>query len=172
MRVVGGSAKGRLLRAPKGQLTRPTSDRVREAIFSMVASRVDLDGLVVADLFAGSGAMGIEALSRGAAEALFVDETAAAVQTVKENLATAGFEGSVIRADVARHLRSASLRFDVVFADPPYAWDGWQELFDCLDTTLVVAESDRELDPGPAWQVLKVRRYGDTVVTLAMRQAR
>lgn len=174
VRVVAGIAKGRRLVAPKGTATRPTSDRVREAIFSMVGSRVDLEGARVADLFAGSGAMGIEALSRGAAEVLFLDSGAAAVRAIESNLNATGLNAtslafSVIRADVLGHLLTNRQHFDAAFVDPPYAWDGWAELFDCLDAGLVVAESDHPLEPDGRWRVLKVARYGDTVVTLAQR---
>ncbi len=167
VRVVAGILKGRRLVAPKGTATRPTSDRVREAIFSMVGSRVDLEGARVADLFAGSGAMGIEALSRGATEALFLDSGAAAVQAIESNLSTTGLAGRVIRGDVLGYLRTNPEHFDAAFVDPPYAWEGWAELFECLDAGLVVAESDQPLEPGGQWRVLKVARYGDTVVTLA-----
>ena len=167
MRVVAGSAKGRRLVAPKGTATRPTSDRVREAIFAMLGSRIDLEGAAVADLFAGSGAMGIEALSRGAASATFVDSSADAVRAIKANLTATGFDGEVVRSDVLRYTHGHGGRFDVVFADPPYAWDAWDELLENLDTTLVVAESDRPMEVSEPSRVLKVARYGDTVVTLA-----
>jgi 16S rRNA (guanine966-N2)-methyltransferase len=171
MRVVAGVAKGRRLAAPKGRGTRPTSDRVREAIFAMVASRVDLEGTTVADLFAGSGAMGIEALSRGAGHATFVDESEEAVRTIRANLRALDLEAAVVRADVIGHLQRRPQRFGVAFVDPPYAWDGWNDLFGCLDAALVVAESDRSLAPGDRWRVLKERRHGDTVVTLAEHAA-
>jgi len=133
----------------------------------MVGSRTDLEGASVADLFAGSGAMGIEALSRGAAAARFVDTGAEATRAIEANLKTTGLSGDVVRADVVRHLREQSVRFDVAFADPPYAWDGWGELFEVLAADLLVTESNRPIEPAEGWRVLKVSRYGDTVVTLA-----
>lgn len=167
MRVVGGTARGRRLRAPAGEGIRPTADRVREAIFNMVGSRTSLEGGHVADLFAGTGAMGIEALSRGAAVATFVDRDPEAAATIRANLAATGVEGgTVVRADVLRFLHTAP-GFDIAFVDPPYAFDRWGELFGLLRARLVVAESDRVIDPGEGWEVLKTRRYGSTVVTLA-----
>src|SRR5438105_4260490 len=104
MRVIAGTAKGRRLQSPPGRQTRPTSDRVREAIFSSLESLGAVKGAAVLDLFAGSGALGIEALSRGAAPATFVDEDARAVTVVRANLEAAGFTATVIRSDALRYL--------------------------------------------------------------------
>lgn len=103
VRVIAGISRGRIIRAPSGTVTRPTADRVREAIFDILANVVDLDGARVADLFAGSGAMGIEALSRGAGSVVFVDRDPAALKVVRSNLAAAGLEDAqteIVRADV------------------------------------------------------------------------
>lgn len=170
MRVVTGIAKGRRLVAPRGDSTRPTSDLVREAIFNTLGSHLDLEGVRVADLFAGTGALGIEALSRGARSAEFVDADRAAVAAIRQNLAATGLEGGVVhRSDVSRWLRGRAPdlpAFDVVFADPPYAFTGWHELLERLPARLAVLESDREIDPGSGWRVLRSKRYGSTVVTL------
>jgi 16S rRNA (guanine966-N2)-methyltransferase len=168
MRVVSGVARGRRLVAPAGLDTRPTSDRVREAIFSMLASLGGLDDVRVVDLFAGSGAMGIEALSRGAAHATFVETSAAALACIDTNLTATGLgeRATVLRADATTFAGTV----DIAFVDPPYAFDGWDSLFDTVDAGLVVAESDRELSVGAKWLVNKVRRYGSTVVTLAQRK--
>src|SRR4051794_14058544 len=151
MRVIAGQWGGRPLRAPRGSAVRPTSDRVREALFSILAARVP--GARVLDLFAGSGALGIEALSRGAAAATFVDSEDAAIRAVKANLATVGAEAEVRRADARRFLGSASgaaRQYDLVFLDPPYRLA--RDLGDVLTAALpavlapgaaVVAESDR-----------------------------
>ena len=169
MRVVAGTARGRRLEAPRGHTVRPTSDRVREAVLNMVTSRVDLAGATVLDLFAGTGAMGIEALSRGAAAATFVDEDRAAVAAIRANLAATRVEGGrVVRADVLRFLAEGAPAVDVAFVDPPYAFDRWAEVFARLQAGLVVAESDRDLEPGAGWEVLKWKRHGTTVVTLAV----
>lgn len=167
MRVVAGAAKGRRLQAPDGRDTRPTSDRVREAIFSTLESMDAVQGSSVLDLFCGSGALGIEALSRGAGAATFVDSDPAAVSTVRANLASTGLANSeVIRADAVRWLDEGT-RFDVAFIDPPYAFDGWDEVFSRVRAELVVAESDRMLDVPAPWVVVREKRYGGTVVQLA-----
>ncbi|MBU6166904.1 MAG: 16S rRNA (guanine(966)-N(2))-methyltransferase RsmD [Alphaproteobacteria bacterium] len=120
MRIIAGRWRGRAIAAPPGLATRPTSDRVREAVFSMLASRLgSFDGLDVLDLFAGSGAMGLEALSRGAGSACFIDHDAAAVQAIRANLATLGTAASVRQSPVAS-LGPAPRGHHLVFLDPPY----------------------------------------------------
>ena len=121
MRVVAGQWRGRPLAAPKGDATRPTADRIREALFSMLTSRLgSFEGLAVADLFAGSGALGIEALSRGAASCLFVEQDRAAVDALKANLATLGARADV-RATSVMALGPAPAPLDIIMMDPPYA---------------------------------------------------
>jgi 16S rRNA (guanine966-N2)-methyltransferase len=125
MRIIAGSARGRRLKSAPGAEVRPTADRVKEALFSILASRFDLDGAAVLDLFAGTGALGIEALSRGARRAVFVEHRGATVATLLENLRACGFEdrAELRRADVARALRDLAERgerFDGILADPPY----------------------------------------------------
>lgn len=120
MRVIAGTWRGRQLVAPKGDATRPTADRTREALFSMLTSRLgSFEGLAVADLFAGSGALGIEALSRGAASCLFVEQDRAAIDALRANLARLGATGDV-RAMSVLGLGAASAPLDVVMLDPPY----------------------------------------------------
>jgi 16S rRNA (guanine966-N2)-methyltransferase len=174
MRVIAGQWGGRRLQAPAGAATRPTSDRVREALFSILGERVA--GARVLDLFAGSGALGIEALSRGAAEATFVDSSPAAVKAVRANLEALGAEADVRRADAHVFLRGASgagRHYDLVFLDPPYrlAERLGRELSEALTAVLtpgglVVSESDRRsvlhLDITPTDE----RRYGDTVIRI------
>ncbi|HVF95280.1 MAG TPA: 16S rRNA (guanine(966)-N(2))-methyltransferase RsmD [Sphingomonas sp.] len=121
MRVIAGQWRGRPLVAPKGEATRPTADRTREALFSMLTSRLgSFDGLAVADLFAGSGALGIEALSRGAASCLFVEQDRAAVDALKANLAKLGARADV-RAGSVMALGPAPAPLDLILMDPPYA---------------------------------------------------
>jgi 16S rRNA (guanine966-N2)-methyltransferase len=165
MRVVGGSARGRPLRPPRGTDVRPTSDRTRESIFNVVMSLGGVEGAQVLDLFAGTGALGIEALSRGAEHATFVDRDVALVQF---NLDAVGLaeRATVTRADVLRWLESAP-PVDIAFADPPYVFDDWPTLLARLDTALVVIESDRPIDPGDRWRVLRTKQYGSTVVVVA-----
>jgi 16S rRNA (guanine966-N2)-methyltransferase len=174
MRVVAGAHGGRRLVAPPGDATRPTSDRVREALFSVLGPSVQ--GARVLDLFAGSGALGIEALSRGAASAVFVDRAPRAIAAVRANLTALGIEAEVHRIEARAWLRTASARsdaYDLVFLDPPYRRAGelGRELSEGLAAVLapgarVVTESDRrdplELDlPAP-----DERRYGDTVIRI------
>ena len=171
MRVVAGTLGGRTLRAPKGSETRPTSDRVREALFSILAS---VDGAHVLDLFAGSGALGIEALSRGAAKATFVDSAAAAVAPVRQNLAALGLQAEVLQMPALRALTCtpvAERQYDLVFLDPPYRMAS--SLGPQLSTTLppilsqgarVVVESDRRAPLSLDMTLLRERQYGDTLI--------
>ena len=170
VRVVAGTAKGRKLTAPPGRDVRPTSDRVREAVFSSLVSMDAVEGASVLDLFAGSGALGIEALSRGAATATFVDDDPQAVATVEANLVATGLDGgTVVRADALRWLESAP-RLDLALVDPPYEFAAWDQLLGRLRAGVLVAESDHELDLGAGWGVVRIKRYGGTVVTLAARE--
>src|SRR4051812_21340732 len=119
MRIIAGRWRGRPILAPAGQATRPTSDRTREALFSMLASRIgSFEGLAVADLFAGSGALGLEALSRGAAACTFVETDRNAIEAIRRNLAALGADADIVAApaDLAR----IPAQLDVAFLDPPY----------------------------------------------------
>lgn len=168
MRVIAGSSRGRPLRAPAGDGTRPTSDRVRESIFDVLGSLIDLEGAAVADLFAGSGAMGIEALSRGAASVTFVDSSLPAVRAVKANVTGTGFEEAsieVVRAEVLDWLRRPH-RFDLALCDPPYAFCDWADLLDRLQAQMAVLESDRPPEVPATWEIIKNKRYGGTLVTV------
>jgi 16S rRNA (guanine966-N2)-methyltransferase len=144
---------------------RPTSDRAREAIFNSLTSLGALEDAVVLDLFAGTGAMGIEALSRGAASATFVERDRAALATIRSNLQALGFEGRVVPGDAVVHAARVGA-VDVAFVDPPYAFDQWDELLAHLDAQVAVLESDHAVDVADGWRVLKVKRFGGTVVTL------
>ncbi len=168
MRVVAGTAKGRKLQAPTQGALRPTSDRVREAMFDMLMSLDVVVGATVADLFAGTGALGIEALSRGASSAVLVEQDRAALDALNVNLVTTGLyaRATVVNADVLSWIGTAA-PVDLAFIDPPYAFTGWPELLAGLDAGLVVAESDREIDLADAWKVLRTKHYGGTVVTMA-----
>ena len=121
MRVISGKARGITLMTPKGEHTRPTADRVKEALFSII--QFDLPGAKVLDLFGGTGQLGIEALSRGAKHAVFVDSREDACSLIKENLKRAKLEteASVIRSDYLQYLNRCTDRFDIVLLDPPYA---------------------------------------------------
>ena len=121
MRVITGKARGVVLKTPKGMQTRPTADRVKEALFSII--QYDVPGARVLDLFAGTGQLGIEALSRGATSAVFIDESANACALVKENLTKTRLidNTKIIRSDYAAYLKGCKEKFDIIFLDPPYA---------------------------------------------------
>jgi 16S rRNA (guanine(966)-N(2))-methyltransferase RsmD len=176
MRVIAGRLGGRRLKAPRGTVTRPTSDRVRESVFALLG---ECDGARVLDLFAGAGGLGIEALSRGAARAVFVDRDGRALRALKANLATLEIvcnAAEVRRADALAALRSARVRqetYDLVFIDPPYGqahvWG--PELSTVLPQLLapaarVVVESDRRAPLELQLPVELQRRYGDTLITI------
>lgn len=172
MRVVAGELRGRRLVTPPGSDTRPTSDKVRQAVFNALESAGLVEGAVVADLFAGSGAMGIEALSRGAASCTFVERDRAALAALRANL------DSLRLADRARVLAGDATaqvpqlrNIDLVIADPPYRFDGWEGLLGAVDAEHIIAESDHEIAPNDAWEVLRTRRYGRTVITWLQRVA-
>ena len=122
MRIIAGEWRGRKLAAPKGDATRPTADRARETLFAMLTSRLgDFDGLQIADLFAGSGALGLEALSRGAAHCLFVENDRAALDVIRANITALGAQAKTrVEAGSATQLRAANRPLDLILADPPY----------------------------------------------------
>jgi 16S rRNA (guanine966-N2)-methyltransferase len=170
MRVIAGTAKRRQLRVPDIDGLRPTSDRVREAMFDILASRGVIEGASVLDAFAGSGALGIEALSRGAASVCFVESERRALAAIRTNLAATGFEKApgvrVVRSDVTAFLTEGDTRFDLAFVDPPYAFDGWEGLLALLRADTAVLESSRPVSVPAGFAVLREYRYGGTLVTL------
>lgn len=169
MRIVAGDLRGRRLVAPAAAATRPTTDKVREAVFNALASLdVVVDARVV-DLYAGSGALGIEALSRGAAHCTFVERDRGAVRAIDENIATLGV-GDRSRVVVGDGIASAAqLPADLVFADPPYGFDDWPRLLRAVRAALVVAEADAEVPAPIGWEQGRVKRYGRTWVTFLHR---
>jgi 16S rRNA (guanine966-N2)-methyltransferase len=170
LRVVAGRYKGRRLRAPAGRATRPTADRVREALFSILGP---VEGLGVLDLFAGSGALGIEALSRGAAAATFVDSDPRAVAAVRANLDAIGVDAPVHRRDALAFLARGDQTYDLVFLDPPYSSPARlaERLTELLpralsDAARIVSESDKR-NPLPLGLPLEDERtYGDTRIAI------
>lgn len=145
---------------------------MREAVFDVLSAMDRIEGSVVLDLFAGSGALGIECLSRGAESAVMVDHAPAAVAAIRQNLAVLGADGeraTVVRADALSYAAGAA-RFDLVLADPPYGFERWSELLERLvsRTGLLVAETSASpWSPGDGWETVKVKRYGGTVVSIA-----
>ena len=174
MRVIAGTYGGRRLQAPPGTDTRPTADRVREALFSILGDRVQ-DARVL-DLFAGSGALAIEALSRGAREATLVDNAAPAIRAITANLETLEADATVVRAEARRFLGGASRSghsYDLVFLDPPYrlAASLGSDLSAALAAVVapggtVVAESDRRAPLEVDLPLEDERRYGDTLIRI------
>jgi 16S rRNA (guanine966-N2)-methyltransferase len=170
MRIVAGSRKGARIYAPRGRDTRPTSDRVREAVFAILGS---VEGAEVLDLFAGSGALGLEALSRGAATATFVETDPTAVKAIERNLEKLGLDGRIVRSDAARYLARTDERYDVVLVDPPY------EMVESLRMPLaehlprvlavggsVVFETAAGVEPELPFRVRSTRRHGSTQLTV------
>ena len=167
MRIVAGTARGRRLVVPKGTSTRPTTDRVREAVFNTLFSLDAIEDLTYCDLFAGSGALGLEALSRGAARVTFVERDRDALAALRTNITTLGFgdRSTVVTGESLGWLRSAP-HHDVVLADPPYGFKAWVELLETADAAIIVAESNGPVQPVGRWQTRRERRYGSTVVTI------
>jgi 16S rRNA (guanine966-N2)-methyltransferase len=170
VRVVAGEFRGRRLTAPRGQRTRPTADRVREALFSMLG---DVTGARVLDLYAGSGALGIEAMSRGAESAVFVERDAGAAAVIERNLASLGLDQRVVRQDALRFLARTKGMFDLVFCDPPY--DSAPRLAGALAERLpaltsqnarIVTESDKRMPLELPFTLLTERTYGDTRIAI------
>jgi 16S rRNA (guanine966-N2)-methyltransferase len=194
MRVVAGTVGGRRLQVPQTPRaqTRPTAELVRGSVLNSLTSLELVVDARVLDIFAGSGALGIEALSRGARAATFVERDRKVVEVLRANLESLGLadRATVVTADavswlvrgaeghdrLAERQDSTTAResnrdgaFDVAMVDPPYAFDGWGSLLDGLAdlrTGVVVCESDRPIEGGPAWDVLRVKRHGGSVVTL------
>ena len=167
MRVVAGTARGRRLVAPRGLDVRPTTGRVREALGNRLSSMGVLRDARVVDLFAGTGALGIEALSRGAAHATFVENAPAALRSIETNLETLGFaaQATVVRGDAATFVAGAP-DYDIAFIDPPYTWDGWEKLLKGLRAEVAVCEGRRAIEVPEGWQLVRSDKYGTTVVTL------
>ena len=179
MRIVGGDLRGRTLHPVRGPSTRPTADRVRQSLFDRLGQRCD--GLRVLDLYAGTGALAFEALSRGAVHATLVESDAQAAQVIQRNADELGCAErcTLLREDVQRAVRQLRAQFDLVFSDPPYALRAAQPTLDAVAEAGLVApggrvvlERDRrEPQPLPpaGFELEDDRRYGDTLVLIARR---
>lgn len=181
-RLIAGTAGGRELRTPSGRGTRPTSDRVREALFSSLEARDALSGARVMDLYAGSGALGLEAASRGAAEVTLVESDRAAASVIRDNAARLGLRASVLPVTVTSALAGAARPLDLVFLDPPYDLSeetlgadlsslvsrGWL----VGDALVVVERSKRSAEP--TWPdglvAERMKKYGETVIWYAVHE--
>ncbi|MDY3859168.1 MAG: 16S rRNA (guanine(966)-N(2))-methyltransferase RsmD [Candidatus Limivicinus sp.] len=148
MRVITGTARGRRLKTPENSDIRPTTDNVKESVFNII--QFDIEGRRVLDLFAGTGQLGIECLSRGAAEAVFIDDSCEAVRIVKDNLKACGFSAPVLRQDALSYLRSCG-KFDLIFVDPPYDANLYEPVLETINSVdilsdggIILCESRRE----------------------------
>jgi 16S rRNA (guanine966-N2)-methyltransferase len=170
MRIISGAKKGHTIEAPTGRGTRPTSDRVRENIFNILGP---VDEANVLDLYAGSGAMGLEALSRGAASAVFVERDQGAVRAIERNLDKLRLRGTIVRQDAVAALAAEKRKYDLVFVDPPYEMyaDLEPQLARYLPSVLteegvVVVETDKRVEPDLPLQQRTSRKYGSARVTV------
>lgn len=180
MRIIAGANRGRVLVAPKGVDTRPTLDRVRESLFNILAPR--MQGARVLDLFAGTGALSLEALSRGAASAVLVDHDRRAWEAIERNIAALGCRetATLLKCDwraAVRKLAPENAQFDICFLDPPYRFAAAEDMLSALCESgvldwdaLVVYEHGRGFVPAsPALRATDLRRYGDTEITFLKR---
>ena len=176
MRVISGTCRGRKLLEPQGMAVRPTTDQVKEALFNII--QFDVEGRRALDLFAGTGQLGIEALSRGARECVFVDASRDSLKLVRENLRRCGLEAPVIQCDAEGYLRRGE-KFDLIFLDPPYgtgqdarAIEAVKE-FDILSLGgIMVCETMRDAvlpDPGEDYGTIRTYRYGKIKLTVITR---
>lgn len=188
MRVVAGELRGRRIDGPEGDATRPTTDKVREAVFNALGSLDAVDGAVVVDLFAGSGALGIEALSRGAARCTFVENDRRALGVMKGNIEALGIGdvSRVVQFDVVRdvtaagalRLREELIDATLVLVDPPYGFPHWNEVFSAAEaapaSVVLVIETEARAavhDQVPAgWAAVRRRDYGRTTVGFFVRE--
>lgn len=184
MRIIGGSARGRSIVAPAGSKTRPTQEYVRESLFNII--RWDLQDARVLDLFAGTGALALEAVSRGAKDAVLIDMDRDACQAIKKNMETSrlGAQCRLIARDYEQamvQLAREGQKFDVVFIDPPYRMENTGEMCAALydkgllsDHFLIVVEHRRGMPPllDLRFEAYDLRKYGDTEITLVRRMAR
>ena len=178
MRVITGTARGRRLRTPENYDIRPTTDNVKESVFNII--QFDIEGRRVLDLFAGTGQLGIECLSRGAAEAVFIDENMAAVKIVKENLKTCGFTAAVLQQDALGYLRHCG-RFDLVFVDPPYDSGLYESVLETINSVdilsdggIILCESRREKslpDMRAPYRKKKEYNYGRVKLTVYIKDS-
>lgn len=178
MRVITGSVRGRKLKTPLNDAVRPTADSVKEALFNIIRS--DVEGRRVLDLFAGTGQLGIEALSRGAADAVFVDASPASLKLVRENLALCGLDAEVVRSDAVSYLRSCG-KFDVIFIDPPYDSELYETVLESINSIdilnkggiiIVEARRERELPVmSSPYRFLKEYRYGKVKLCTYTRES-
>ena len=177
MRVITGSARGRRLKTPEGMDIRPTTDNVKESVFNIL--QFDIEGRRVLDLFAGTGQLGIECLSRGAREAIFIDQNREAVKIVKENLKACGFTAPVLQQDALSYLRGCG-KFDLILVDPPYDEGLYDQVLETINSVdilsdggIIICESRRETqlpEMRPPYRKRKEYRYGKVKLCLYCKE--
>ena len=177
MRVITGTARGRRLKELEGRETRPTTDKVKESLFSII--QFDLEGRRVLDLFAGTGQLGIEALSRGASEVVFVDQSRESVRIVKENLKACGMSAPVFQTNALDFLRSCGT-FDLIFVDPPYDAGLYEPVLNAINSVdnlsdggIIVCEARRETvlpEMAPPYSRKKEYRYGKVKICVYTKE--
>ncbi len=176
MRVISGAYKGRILNTVSGLSVRPATDRVKQTIFDMLANRIEMDGAKVLDLFAGSGGLGIEALSRGAVHTTFVESDQDAAQFIEQNIRMIGCEGetTIVETDALSFINRCTESFDLIFADPPYKYEETVTIPQKIFETKMLArhgylliEHTRELrfESTPQYAAGPEKRFGKTLVT-------
>ncbi len=170
MRIIAGTARGRRIEAPEGMDTRPTLDKVREAVFGKLQFVIPESNVL--DMFAGSGAMGLEALSRGAATCTFIDISKKAVVTVKKNADFLGFSDRAViyKGDSVKILEGVDEIYDFIFIDPPYKEGLYESAFEAAvkhmsDSSVIVCEHDREIQFPPSLDIIDVKRYSGIFIT-------
>ena len=180
MRVIAGTARGTVLKTPEGMLTRPTADRVKEAVFSIL--QFDVQDAVVLDLFGGTGQLGIEALSRGAKKAVFVDQQQKACELIRENLRRTKFDraGTVVRGDYLEYLKRTKEQFDIILLDPPYAENFLENALNCIAEIDILRDDGIIVTERPVEKALNIQlpgysrsrdyKYGKTLITLYRRE--
>ncbi|MAT38553.1 MAG: 16S rRNA (guanine(966)-N(2))-methyltransferase RsmD [Ectothiorhodospiraceae bacterium] len=181
MRIISGEFGGRILKSPSKSLpVRPTTDRVKESLFSMLTNLVDFDGMTVCDLFAGTGSLGFEALSRGAAHVTFVERSAQVGRLLRGNTSLLRVENrcKIWNLPTESFLMKCDQSFDLIFADPPYAYEGYPRLLELIAEKqmfnvrglLIVEHGKAPLPQAPeSLKVHETRQYGDTSVTIYKR---
>jgi 16S rRNA (guanine(966)-N(2))-methyltransferase RsmD len=179
MRIISGKARGQKLKHIKGNRIRPTTDRVKETIFNILAG--DVHDAAVLDLFAGSGNLGLEAMSRGAAAVDFVERSYRSIKIIKENLAITGFDGNVIKKDAMRFVQDCETQYDLIFADPPYDRGFIENLMESIEEQpqilseagiMVIEHSKREpvILESEIFGIWREKNFGETVVTFVIKK--
>ena len=171
MRVISGSAKGRKLVVPSGDHVRPTKDRVKEAIFNSLHSYGLVESRSFLDLFSGTGSLGIEALSRGAKSAVFIDHHAEAIDCIILNVEELnyGSTSKILKTDALSFLERDDY-FDVALLDPPYKYEHWGTLLKRVNAHSIVIESSEQVTLESDWEIIKSQKYGQTNLLIASRQ--